>query len=269
MRDSVRRSSGITGWLAALMIGALPVHAAPERVVSMNLCTDQLAMMLAAEGQLISVSNLARNPRMSPMAEEAGQYRINHGRAEEIYLLRPDLVIAGQFASGPTVQMLRRIGVRVEVLPTAESIDAIREQILAVGGLLERGEAAEELLTRFDRGLARVRRDESRGDVALYYANGVTSGRDTLAGTIIEAAGYGNIADDYGIAGTIRLPLELLVMAQPDRLITGAKWPGQSRSEAILDHPALKRLAPDSAEATDRDWICGTPFILRAIEALQ
>lgn len=252
-----------------MITAALPVHAAPERVVSMNLCTDQLAMMLAAEGQLISVSNLARDPRMSAMAEEAGRYEVNHGRAEEIYLLRPDLVIAGQFASGPTVQMLRRIGVRVEVLPPAESIGAIRDQIRTIGGLLGRQEAARDLLARFDQGLARTGRDKPRGKVALYYANGLTSGQNTLAGTIVEAAGYANIADDYGITHTARLPLELLVMAQPDRLITGAKWPGQSRSEAILDHPALKRLAPDSSEVTDRDWVCGTPYILRAIEALQ
>ena len=30
----------------------------------MNLCTDQVAMLLAAPGQLISVSDLAQDPRM-------------------------------------------------------------------------------------------------------------------------------------------------------------------------------------------------------------
>ena len=53
---------------AALLVAALPAVAAPRRVVSMNLCTDQVAMLLAAPGQLISVSDLAQDPRMSPMA---------------------------------------------------------------------------------------------------------------------------------------------------------------------------------------------------------
>jgi iron complex transport system substrate-binding protein len=36
-----------------LALFAAPAAAAPARVVSMNLCTDQLAMLLAAPGQLV------------------------------------------------------------------------------------------------------------------------------------------------------------------------------------------------------------------------
>lgn len=250
------------------MLIAAPAHAAPTRVVSMNLCTDQLAMMLAAPDQLISVSDLASDPRMSPMYRTARDFAANHGRAEEIYLMRPDLVVAGQFASGPTVAMLRRLGIRVEVMAPAESIADIRDQIGQMGALLGRETAAADLLTRFDARLSRLRDQTDRGRVALYYANGITSGRDTLAGTILAEAGFHNIAGDYGITTTTALPMELLVMADPDRLITGAKWPGQSRSEAVLDHPALAQVAPRS-DVTDRDWVCGTPHVLDAIEALK
>lgn len=34
-----------------------------------NLCADQLAPMLAAPGQLVSVSRMAQDPRNPPMAE--------------------------------------------------------------------------------------------------------------------------------------------------------------------------------------------------------
>ena len=271
MRGCVRRSERIgalvAGWLCTLAAGAL-ADTAPQRVVSMNLCTDQVAMMLAAPGQLISVSDLASNPRMSPMADQAGGYAVNHGRAEEIYLMRPDLVLAGQFTAGPTVAMLRRLGIRVEVMPPAESIEAIRAEITRFGDLLGRHAAAADLLASFDADLAAASADGHKGRAALYYANGFTSGPDTLAGSILTAAGWANIATEYGITGTTTLPMELLVMAAPDRLITGARWPGQSRSEAILEHPALADAAPGMAQVTDRDWICGTPFILRAIEDL-
>jgi hypothetical protein len=82
---------------------------APRRVVSMNLCTDQLAMLIAAPGQLRSVSHLATDPSASAMAEEALDHDINHGLAEEIYLMRPDLVIAGSFSNRATLDMLRRL----------------------------------------------------------------------------------------------------------------------------------------------------------------
>ena len=56
--------------LLCLLLAAAPAAAqeAPARVVSMNLCTDQLAMLLAAPGQLLSVSKLARDPMSSAMA---------------------------------------------------------------------------------------------------------------------------------------------------------------------------------------------------------
>lgn len=269
MRGCVRLSRRICCWLAAIFFAALPADAAPQRVVSMNLCTDQLAMLLADKGQLISVSHLANDRRMSSMADQAGDYRANHGRAEEIYLMRPDLVLAGQFTQGPTVQMLRRLGIRVEVFRPAESITSIREEIRHMGELLGREKAADALLADFNDGLKKTVSKTRRGRAALYYANGFTSGRNTLAGTILEAAGYDNVAADFGIKDTTALPMELIVMSQPDRVITGSKWPGQSRSEAILDHPALKALSFGMSEATDRDWVCGTPFVLRAIEELQ
>ena len=55
--------------LAAVLAASLsPALAdAPGRVVSINLCTDQLAMMLAAPGQLVSVSHLASEVQSSSM----------------------------------------------------------------------------------------------------------------------------------------------------------------------------------------------------------
>ncbi|WP_328288413.1 ABC transporter substrate-binding protein [Paracoccus lichenicola] len=263
----MRRSDAILA-AAVLIAAALPAGAAPQRVVSMNLCSDQLAMMLAAPEQLVSVSSLAQDPRLSPMADQAAAYKANTGRAEEIYLMRPDLVIAGTYTPPATVAMLRRLGIRVETPPPAEDFDAIRADITRMGDWLGQPQAARDLLARFDADLAAARRPGGRGRAALYEANGFTSGPDTLAGSILEAAGYANIAADHGISATTTLPLELLVMSDPDRLITGAKWPGQSQGEAILDHPALAAF-PGRAQVTDLNWTCGTPFVTRAIRSLE
>lgn len=226
-------------------------------------------MMLAAPGQLLSVTALAQDPAMSPMADQARAFATNNARAEQVYLLEPDLVLAGEYSDGPTIALLTRLGIRVETLPPAETIPAIRDQITQVGALLGRQDAAAQLLADFDAQLARVTKAEGRRRAALYYANSYTSGPDTLAGTIVAAAGYQNIADDYGIRFTSPLPLELLVMAAPERIITGAKWPGQSRGEAILDHPALADLGASASEVTDANWVCGTPAIIDAIGSLE
>nr|WP_253913347.1 ABC transporter substrate-binding protein [Pseudoruegeria sp. HB172150] len=237
----------------------------------MNLCTDQLAMLVAAPGQLLSVSYLAAQPRSSAMAEEAQNYVVNHGLAEEIYLLEPDLVIAGTFSTRATVAMLKRLDIPVAVLSPAYSLDEVRQRIIEMGEVLHRQEAAEGLAAEFDARLAALRDKVIRQPrAALFFANGYTSGDRTLAGQILSAAGFDNIADEVGLPSGGRMPLEVLAMADPEVLIRGSRYEGNSRSEEILDHPVVAKLreALPGAAVTDRDWVCGTPFVLRAIEEL-
>lgn len=243
----------------------------PRRVVSMNLCTDQLAMLLAAKGQLVSVSDLAVDPRASAMVEQARGYTINHARAEEVHALRPDLVLAGQYSSRASVGMLRRLGIRVETFAPARSMDDIGAALERMGALLGREEAGKRAAARFEERLSALRAEvERRPEAALYYANGYTLGDKTLAGQILLTAGFSNTAAKAGITGGRVMPLEQLVMYAPEALISGTSYSGETRSEAILDHPAVEllRRSRPSAEVRDRDWICGTPQVLRAVEGL-
>ena len=243
----------------------------PTRVVSMNLCTDQLAMIVAAPGQLHSVSYLAIDPRGSAMAEEAKAYEINRGLAEEIYLMQPDLVIADSFSKRATIDMLKRLGIPVAVFDPAYGLDEVRDLMREMGEVLSREDAAQALIEDFDRRLNVLRaQTKRRPSAALYYANGYTSGDRTLAGQILVAAGFENAAVEAGFASGGFLPLEVLAMLEPEALIVGQRYPGKSRSEEILDHPVVQTLRADhvSGAITDRDWVCGTPHVLRAIEKL-
>ncbi len=266
--------------LGVALLGAAPAAGAgrspavappPARVVSINLCTDQLAMMLARPGQLISVSRLAVDPRVSAMVDRARGFRPNQGGAEEIFLMRPDLVLAGSYTTQATVSMLGRLGIRVVRFRPAYSLADIRARILKMGTVLGREKQARALAEDFSRRLQALRvAARQRPRAALYFANGYTLGDKTLAGQILTAAALDNIAADLGFSGGGNLPLEVLVMARPRLVITGTRYPGASRAEAILDHPALGRWRKGGRSDTiaDADWVCGTPHVLRAIRGL-
>jgi len=239
--------------------------------VSINLCTDQLAMLLAAPGQLVSVSDLAADPHSSAMADTARGYPVNQGRAEEVYLLAPDLVLAGTYTDPATVQMLRRVGLRVEQFDTAKSLSDTRDRIAQMARVLGREDAGAALIAKFDADLAVLEtKTGTRPRAALYHPNGYTLGGGTLADDILRAAGFRNLAAELGHRGGGTLPLEQLVMAAPDLLISAAPLPGASRSEAVLGHPALDALRKGRAglRITSPDWICGTPHVLNAVERL-
>jgi iron complex transport system substrate-binding protein len=243
---------------------------APERVVSINICTDQLAMLLAAPGQLVSVSYLARDVRSSVMAGEAAAIPVNRGRAEEIYLLDPDLVLGGTFSTPGTVSMLRRLGLRVELLPPAESFDDILMHIREVGRLLGQPDRAEALASGVAARLAALDPPPAdRPRLALYGANGATSASG-LSAEIVDRAGFSNVAADLDLPPTGWLALERLVLADPDLVLTSRRFPGASEAEAILDHPALAALTgeSDGQALRDADWVCGLPQTLDAVERL-
>jgi iron complex transport system substrate-binding protein len=259
---------------AALVIaGPAGAEQAPRRVVSINVCTDQLAMLIAGQGQLHSVSMLARDVNSSAMTEQASAYAVNHAQAEEIFLMKPDLVLAGTYSSRATVGLLRTLGVQVEEFAPASSFEDIRGDILRTGDLLHRRERAEELVTELDAGLAALAAAPASGrSIALYEANSYTTGAGTLANEIIRAAGLVNVAEEMGIFGSGRVPLEMLITARPDMVASSFRdYGAPALAQENFMHPAFRALeARSQAVAVPvPNMICGAPFTLEAAFVLQ
>ncbi len=259
--------------LLLLPAGLLSAEERPARIVSLNLCTDQLLMQLVPEERIASVSSLSRLPESSFMAETAQRLEINHGRVEELLPLQPDLVLAGSHAAKPAVRMLRQLGYRVEVLPMANSIAAIRENIRYLAKLVGAEQRGEQLISEMDQRIARVKTGlNGTQDGALFYQpRGYTSGSDTLQDEALRLAGWRNIAAESGIVGYGRIDLERLLLAQPQQIFTSRYAPGSdSIAQRMLNHPALHKMAGERTitEVDYNLWICGGPMIAEAVESL-
>jgi len=270
----------MAGLLAAVLwtVAGPPAaaQAAPQRVVSVNLCTDQLALMLARPGQLASVTFLARRFESSYMAAQARAIPVNRGRAEEVLALKPDLVLAGTTAATPTVRLLRRLGYRVESFAIARDVAAIRAQVRRMADLLGVPARGEAIVARFDRGLAAGDASPSaaaqRPVALLYQANGLTAGAGTIVDQVLSAAGLRNQASELGLVGFATLPLEEMLWSAPDLLVFSPYAPGTpSLGEAMLAHPALDRFRHRHRvlQVPARLWLCPGPMLTEAIALLR
>ncbi|SIT03838.1 iron complex transport system substrate-binding protein [Roseivivax lentus] len=253
--------------IAGAVLG-VPAWGAPARVVSLNVCTDQLAHLLAAPGQLISVSALAHDPRSSAYADALADIPANGGGAEEVVLLEPDLILAGTFTTRATVEMLEGLGHEVALFPPVTSLSQVTEHMARMGALLGREDAARNLIAAFEAGLDRTPPLPDGPRTLLYYPMGSTAGRGTLADALMEAAGLTNIAAEMGLSyGTLQL--EQAVLAAPDLILTPAPYARPTRATDLPGHPALRAVAPLRRIEAGAAWSCETPALLQAIADLR
>lgn len=247
----------------------------PTRVVSINLCTDQLLLMLADPAQIASISYLARDPKSSFVADQAVGYPMNHARLEELISLRPDLVLAGAYTDPRLLKQIKKFGMRVEQFPLTHSIDGIKLDIRRMAELLGRPQQGGALIDSMQAKLAQVQvePDHDQPPKALFYQpRGYTSGRNTLQDEALRAAGWRNIAAELGIQGYAPIDLEALLLAGPEQLFTSRHTSGaQSRAQQQLRHPALGRLLKNRPirEIPFKYWICAGPMIADAILKLR
>lgn len=256
------------------VLAAAPAAAKPSRVVSMFLCTDDLVLRLAERRNIASVSYWAANPATSTVTDLVGDVPLNHGLAEEILPLEPDLILSGEFTARGTTQLLRRLGYRVEVIPVAATLDDVRANIRRVAALLREDAKGAAMVARFDARLQAAIAGIPEGPrplAAFYWTGGYSAGSGTLADDVIRAAGFRNYAHAarFGPAG--RFPLERVVTAPVDLLILAQgleEEPSQAR--ATLRHPALLAVRERLPSVTlpRRLFACGSPATLEAVEQL-
>jgi len=266
---AVAAGLGLVSGAVAAGAPAPPKH--PQRIVSINLCTDELALRLARPGTVASVSYLSRRPDTSNVVAEAAATPVNYGLVENVVSFRPDLVLAGLYTTRNTVMLLRVLGVPVVEIDTPPSVDGVRQQIRDAGALLDGTERAEALVQAFDARLPKVNADAPRPRAIVVRASGFTTGPGTLLDDILTRAGIDNLAAAGPLAGQAQPPLEAVIQARPDMLIlTDEEGEGPALAGEVLVHPALKALAKHVRVVTlpARLWTCSGPGVADAIARL-
>jgi iron complex transport system substrate-binding protein len=249
-------------------------HAKPARIVSLNLCTDQILVDLVPHERIRAVTHLAADPAVSAAADAARGLRATHGGAEDVIALAPDLVLAGTWTTPATATLLDRLRIPLVRVPLAGTMPEVRAVIRQVAQAVGEEAAGEAQIARLDASLAtaaRARRDGLRPTALVYQVNGLASGPGSFADTLLAEAGLRNLATEIGIGRGGQVPLEVLLARPPDILILSAA-PDDYRTAAAdnLRHPALRHASRAGATVVIpwRLWLCGTVAAGRAIDAL-
>lgn len=255
----------------------LPVQAQvmAKRVVSLNLCTDILALSLADPSQIVSVSHIAADPVSSPVAKQAGNYYLNRSGLEEILALKPDLVLASVYTAPDKLAVLEREGIRIERFGYAQSFADIRQQIAQMGQVLGQQDNAQVQIAEIDLMLGSLQKNTQPVTALLYEPNGYTSGVGTLSDEIMKLLDITNLGASDSRLAAGRVSLEDLIRLKPDMIIEPEFYEKPALAYQNYRHPVMKALVSEQGRKTQhvavpaRSWSCGSVYTLEAVRILQ
>lgn len=254
-------------------VAARAEPAAPKRIVSINLCSDILAAGLAAPGTLKSVFRLAHDPEDSPVAALVRDIPANDGRIEDILPFAPDLVLAHEYSSPFTLDLIRRIGVPVVTVKDARNLAGIRDNITAVAAALGREARGVALIADFDRDMKAAHRDTAKRPAAILYQNlGSAAAPNSIPGQLLDHTGFRNVITETSPVGLVYPGIEDVIELRPELIALGIYRPGQpSQAGALLQHPALRLYREHYAREIRlraSDWVCSTHIVARVAARL-
>ncbi|MBA3676306.1 MAG: ABC transporter substrate-binding protein [Sphingosinicella sp.] len=249
--------------LAASLIAGV-AEAAPKRVASLNLCTDELLLTLGEPAQTLSVTHLAQQAAETPLWKTARQYRRNDGSLLSVIGMKPDLILTMGGGARDRVRIAERLGLRIVDVPYPTSLADIEKGIGAVAAALDRPEAGRRVLA----------------EIARLKAGAPSRQADTIwiGGGGRSVAAKGLAADWMRLAGLSqrrlqgdRVSLERLLVAPPSVLLRSNYRQGQySNEQRWLSHPLASTAGKSRIlEADGRRWTCMGPLMVSEIQRLR
>ncbi|MFG3597216.1 ABC transporter substrate-binding protein [Bradyrhizobium sp. RDI18] len=268
----MRRSGFLVAIAALAMSGGAVFAASPPRMVSMNVCSDQLLLTLADPEQILGLSRFARDGWQSP-AGDISRYPVLSGAAEDVLLLKPDLVMASAFDKRSTRELLKAKGLHLAELAVPRNLDEARAQIREVGDMTGHPDRAAAQIARLDAALARARRAaaERHYRVLPLSRRGWVAGSDSFLGSLLGEVGLRSAAGDLGFSFGGFASLEAIVSLRPDFIVVSQAGDyARDDGQAFLVHPALERFYPPERRIVipERLTECGGVMLADALDAL-
>jgi iron complex transport system substrate-binding protein len=253
------------GFLSAFSLAlAGAADAAPRRVVSLNLCTDELLLLLAAPGQIASVTHLSQQEAETPLWRAARNHRKNDGSLVSVAGLRPDLVLTMGGGGRDRGRIAGKLGIPMLDLPYPQTIGDIEKSVATVAAALGRPQAARPWLARI--ASLKAAAPKAAKDTIWLGGGGRSVGADSLAAQWMRLAGL----RQRPLTGD-RVSLEQLLMRPPAVLLRSNYRAGQySGEQRWLSHPLAARVRAGRTLATDgRPWTCMGPLLVGEIARLR
>ncbi len=241
----------------------------PIKISSKTLFTDAVLLELVNNNRLSSLTDLADNPNYSAVKDilpkSVPLLALN---VEMIIANRPDIVFAANWSDASKLAIIESAGIPVYRIQTPKTIAEIEAEILRVGDIVNRRDAAEKVIEMMHSRLRNHLIHPKKALKALDYNPwGTSSGQDSTWDEVLEQAGLENaieglVSDKYG---QVPVSKEMVIVLNPDVLFIPAWVYGDDNGaeqfrQTILSDPSLQ-----SVTAIKEGRVYQMPHVLKSV----
>ena len=247
-------------------------QASPQRIVSINLCTDELLLQLVGPERVAALTKFSADPEVSTVASLARDIQKIQGGIEDVQACAPDLLVGGKFSHKETLRFFESSGIPVLTFGLPKNFEDIYSDIRKLAAAVGEVARGEGIVRGMQSDLAVLKPAPGRKKKAFFFqSGGLVPGSGTFENAIMEAAGLENLAATIGTRDYGSLSLEKMIELKPDVLIFSSdqKQKPTVRGE-VLNHPAIRKALPHTKTVTLPSAIlnCGSPASVEAVRIL-
>ena len=240
----------------------------PLRVVSLDYCADQYVLKFVDRERILAISPEGTSD-FSYMRDEAIGVPTVRPVAENVLILKPDLVVRSYGGGANAAAFFERAGIPVLNVRWTNTIDDVMANVERMATELGAEEKGRRVVGDMQARIESLR-NQAEGQSTLYMTpGGATTGPGSLVHEVLLTAGLTNFQTQPGWSS---LPLERLAYEEPDLVAA-------SLFGAFTDYPdpwspakhpiAQRQLEQSQVAVLDGAWTaCGGWFLVEAMEAL-
>ncbi len=225
----------------------------PQRIVSLNVSTDEILLDLVDNKRLAALSALADDEGICAAGEKVKQVvgRAQSTNVESVLALQPDLVIVPDYSMEP-VRGLRSAGLKVYVCHTPSDVPGILKFIREIGAAVGDADKGKAMANDMQKQLEAVRAkslaiagDKPKKVLALSFTGPL--GMKGTFSDICHYAGVKNALEGVDIPYQSNLSEEKMLELNPDVIITPSwdyskKGDPEMFRQKILNNPTYKNM---------------------------
>ena len=233
--------------------------AGPSRaggIVSLNLCTDELVLLVADARDIASVSYLSHLREETPLWRRARRHRANDGTMLAAAAMRPRVVMTMGTGGRDRARLAAAVGARLIELPYPQTIADIAKALREVGRATGGEARAERIAALLEDGVHTAPR-------RLHDAMWIDGAGRTLSPTGLSAQWMRLAGLRQRATPGDRVSLETLWSRPPAVLVRSLYRTRQTSSATSwIRHPAAARVPARTVATDGRRWTCAGPALL-------